>query len=101
MSSPRGGGARGGAPGGGPGVGIVVVSHSRALATAAVALATEMLHGQQPRIAVAGGLGERKLGGDGVQIAAAIEQVDGERGVVVLMDLGSAVLSAEMALDLL
>src|SRR3954451_9291627 len=101
MSSPSGGGAPGGNSGGGPGVGIVVVSHSRALATAAVALATEMLHGQQPRIAVAAGLDETTFGTDAVQIAAAIEQVDGERGVVVLMDLGSAVLSAEMALDLL
>ena len=31
----------------------------------------------------------------------AIERVDGPAGVVVLMDLGSAVLSAELALDLL
>ena len=35
------------------------------------------------------------------QIKEAIEQVDGPAGVVVLMDLGSAVLSAELALDLL
>jgi len=91
------------APGGGGslGVGIVVVSHSRALATAAVALAGEMVHGAEPRIAIAAGLDETTFGTDAVQIAAAIEKVDGEAGVVVLMDLGSAVLSAEFALDLL
>src|SRR3954468_8835520 len=83
------------------GVGIVVVSHSRALANAAVSLAAEMLHGQQPRIAVAAGLDDTTFGTDAMQIKAAIEQVDGPAGVVVLMDLGSAVLSAELALDLL
>jgi phosphoenolpyruvate-protein phosphotransferase/dihydroxyacetone kinase phosphotransfer subunit len=93
MSPPSGGGA--------PGVGIVVVSHSRALATAAVALAAEMLGGSEPRIAIAAGLDETTFGTDAVQIATAIGQVDGDAGVVVLMDLGSAVLSAELALDLL
>jgi phosphoenolpyruvate-protein phosphotransferase/dihydroxyacetone kinase phosphotransfer subunit len=83
------------------GVGIVVVSHSRALAQAAVNLAAEMLHGQQVRIAIAAGLDETTFGTDAVQIKAAIEQVDSPAGVVVLMDLGSAVLSAELALDLL
>src|SRR3954465_5665210 len=83
------------------GVGIVVVSHSRALAAAAVSLAAEMLHGQQPRIAVAAGLDDTTFGTDAMQIKAAIEQVDSAAGVVVLMDLGSAVLSAELALDLL
>jgi phosphoenolpyruvate-protein phosphotransferase/dihydroxyacetone kinase phosphotransfer subunit len=83
------------------GVGIVVVSHSRALAQAAVNLAAEMLHGQQVRIAIAAGLDETTFGTDAVAIKAAIEQVDSPAGVVVLMDLGSAVLSAELALDLL
>jgi multiphosphoryl transfer protein len=87
--------------GGALGVGIVVVSHSRALAEAAVALATEMLHGSEPRIAVAAGLDESTFGTDAVAIAGAIERVDCDAGVVVLMDLGSAVLSAELALDLL
>ena len=91
------------APPGGeePGVGIVVVSHSRALADAAVALAAEMLHGREPRIAVAAGIDATAFGTDAVQIKAAIERVDSEAGVVVLMDMGSAVMSAELALDLL
>ena len=43
-------------------VGLVVVSHSRALARAAVALAQEMLHGKQIRIAVAAGLDDADPG---------------------------------------
>ena len=82
-------------------VGIVIVSHSRALARAAVALAAEMLHGRPVPIAVAAGLDEVTLGTDAVRIKEAIEEVDSPAGVVVLMDLGSAVLSAELALDLL
>jgi multiphosphoryl transfer protein len=85
----------------GPRVGIVVVSHSRALARAALALAGEMLHGRPVRIEIAAGLDETTFGTDAVQVKQAIEKVDGPEGVVVLMDLGSAVLSAELALDLL
>jgi phosphocarrier protein FPr len=84
-----------------PLVGIVIVSHSRPLATAAVALAAEMLHGRPVPIAVAAGLNDVTLGTDAVRIKEAIQEVDGPEGVVVLMDLGSAVLSAELALELL
>ncbi len=83
------------------GVGIVVVSHSRALATAAVALASEMLHGAPVTIEVAAGLDDTTFGTDALHIKEAIERVNGPAGVVVLMDLGSAVLSTELALDLL
>src|SRR5690349_11461274 len=81
-------------------VGLVVVSHSRALARAAVALAQEMLHGKQIRIAVAAGLDDTTFGTDAAQIVDAIMSADQGAGVVVLMDLGSAVLSAELALEL-
>ncbi|MFQ6397111.1 phosphoenolpyruvate--protein phosphotransferase [Nocardia sp. KC 131] len=82
-------------------IGIVVVSHSHALATAAVALATEMLHNQPIRIEVAAGLDEHTLGTDAVAVADAIANADSGDGALVLMDLGSAVLSAELALELL
>jgi len=82
-------------------VGLVVVSHSRALARAAVALAQEMLHGKQVRIAIAAGLDDTTFGTDAAQIIDAIAAADQGAGVVVLMDLGSAVLSAELALELL
>lgn len=84
-----------------PLVGIVVVSHSAPLARAAVALAEEMLHGTSVRIEVAAGLDEHTLGTDAMKILAALTAADVGAGVVVLMDLGSAVLSTELALDLL
>ncbi|CDO27480.1 phosphoenolpyruvate--protein phosphotransferase [Mycolicibacterium porcinum] len=82
-------------------VGLVVVSHSRPLARAAVELAQEMLHGNQIQIAVAAGLDESTFGTDAAEILDAVTAVDSGDGVVVLMDLGSAVLSAELALELL
>jgi phosphoenolpyruvate-protein phosphotransferase/dihydroxyacetone kinase phosphotransfer subunit len=81
-------------------VGLVVVSHSRVLGDAAVALAREMAPGDLA-IEVAAGLDETTFGTDAVAIAEAIGAADSGAGVVVLMDLGSAVLSAELALDLL
>jgi phosphoenolpyruvate-protein phosphotransferase/dihydroxyacetone kinase phosphotransfer subunit len=83
-----------------PPVGLVVVSHSAALAAAAVELAREMAPGELP-IEVAAGVADGALGTDAVAIAGAIGAADTGSGVVVLMDLGSAVLSAELALELL
>jgi dihydroxyacetone kinase phosphotransfer subunit len=82
-------------------VGIVVVSHSRALGRAAADLAREVTGDEDVPVAVAAGLDETTMGTDAAAIATAIVQVDRGAGVVVLMDLGSAVLSAETALDLL
>ena len=80
-------------------IGIVVVSHSPALAEAAVALALEMAGATPPPIAVAAGAGDGVTGTDAVRVAAAIDEVASPDGVLVFMDLGSAVLSASMALE--
>ena len=80
-------------------IGIVVVSHSPALAEAAVALALQMAGASPPRVVVAAGAGDGVLGTDAARVAAAIDEAATEEGVLVLMDLGSAVLSAEMALE--
>ncbi|MEN4479090.1 phosphoenolpyruvate--protein phosphotransferase [Mycolicibacterium cosmeticum] len=82
-------------------VGLVVVSHSRPLARAAVALAQEMVHGKDIRIAIAAGLDDTTFGTDAADIVDAVTDADSGDGTVVLMDLGSAVLSAELALELL
>lgn len=82
-------------------VGVVVVSHSRALAEAAVELARQMLPGRELAIEVAAGMADGTLGTDAVAVSDAIAAADSGEGVVVLMDLGSAVLSAETALELL
>ena len=81
-------------------VGLVVVSHSRALGEAARALAGEMLAGGGVAIEVAAGLDDGGFGTDAVAISEALGRADDGDGVVVLMDLGSAVLSAELALEL-
>ena len=81
-------------------VGLVVVSHSRALGEAARALAGEMLAGDGVAIEVAAGLDDGGFGTDAVAISEALVRADAGDGVVVLMDLGSAVLSAELALEL-
>ena len=59
------------------------------------------LHGKQTRITVAAGLDETTFGTDAAAIVDAIIAADQGAGVVVLMDLGSAVLSAELACELL
>ncbi|WP_433782135.1 phosphoenolpyruvate--protein phosphotransferase [Actinomycetospora sp. CA-101289] len=81
-------------------VGIVVVSHSRALAEAAVALAGEMLQDGGGPIEVAAGLDDGGFGTDAIAISEAVARADRGDGVVVLMDMGSAVLSAELALEM-
>ena len=81
-------------------IGIVVVSHSPRLARAAVDLALEMVRGAGPRIAIAAGVYDGSTGTDATQVAAAITEVASPDGVLVLVDLGSAVLSAELALEL-
>ncbi len=83
-------------------VGIVIVSHSARLADGVVELAREMA-GPDVQMIAAGGLDlpDRPLGTDAALIARAIEEAWSDDGVLVLMDLGSAVLSAEMAAEML
>jgi phosphocarrier protein FPr len=82
-------------------VGLVIVSHSATLAEGLAELARGM--GAEVPIELAGGIDapEPALGTDVARVLEAIERADQGDGVLVLMDLGSAVLSAEMALDLL
>src|SRR5436190_5270446 len=83
-------------------VGIVIVSHSARVAEGAVELAREMA-GPDVSIVAVGGLDlpGRPLGTDAALVARAVDQAWSDDGVLVLMDLGSAVMSAEMALELI
>lgn len=83
-------------------VGIVVVSHSFGLAQGVAELARQM-GGPDVRIETAGGLDlpDHPIGTDAVMVMEAVERAWAPEGVLILMDLGSAVLSAEMALELL
>ncbi|MCF3947868.1 phosphoenolpyruvate--protein phosphotransferase [Acidiphilium iwatense] len=83
-------------------VALVLVSHSRVLAEAVATLIRPMT-GPDLKIACAAGAGDdgAELGTDATAILAAIEDLDSPAGTLVLMDIGSALLSAETALDLL
>jgi PTS hybrid protein len=81
-------------------VGIVVVSHSASIAAGTVELARQMA-GPELRIEGAGGSADGSLGTDAMAIMAAIQGADAGAGVVVLADLGSAVLATQTALELL
>lgn len=79
-------------------VSMVLVSHSRQLAEGVRELAAQMTQGKV-RIAVAGGTADGRLGTDATAILGAIEEVRGPEGVLILVDLGSAVLSTQMAIE--
>ncbi len=87
--------------GSGARVGLVLVSHSAGLAENAAELARAMA--PDVRVVPAGGVSGHAdvLGTDADRVAGAIEGAWSTAGVLVLMDLGSAVLSAEFALDLI
>ena len=82
-------------------VGIVVVSHSSELADATVRLVARLanLPADGPQLAAAGGLEDGSIGTDATRIADALSAADAGAGVVVLCDLGSAVLATATAID--
>ena len=73
-------------------VGIVVVSHSSELARGLAQLAAQMA-GPGVRIESAGGTADGDLGTDEGGVRDAIRRADRGAGVVVLGDLGSAILT--------
>jgi phosphocarrier protein FPr len=80
-------------------VGLVIVSHSAGLAAGVVELARQM-GGEELAIEAAGGMEGGEIGTDAERVKAAIERARSDDGVLVLMDLGSAVMSAEMAVEM-
>lgn len=78
-------------------VGIVVVSHSERAADGVAEVATEM--GGDAGIVPAGGGPDGGIGTLAPDIEAAIREADDGDGVVVLVDLGSAVMNAEIAIE--
>lgn len=83
-------------------VGIVFVSHSAKIAEGVRELANQVVQGKV-LLATAGGIDDpdNPIGTDAMKVYEAIESVYSDDGVVVLMDLGSALLSTEMALEFL
>ncbi len=85
-------------------VNLVIVSHCRRLAEGVKELADQMA-GPGVQIGAVGGIagedGGWLLGTDAAAIAQTVQDVWTPAGVLLLVDLGSAVLSAEQALELL
>lgn len=81
-------------------IGIVIVSHSQRLAEGVVELAYQMADKQMKIIAV-GGLEDGSIGTDTFRIMEAVKTAESGAGVLILVDLGSSVLSAQLAVDLL
>lgn len=79
-------------------VGIVIVSHSKNLADSVVEFTGLMA--PDAKIAAAGGMEGGGFGTSFEKIQKAIESVYSEEGVIVLMDMGSAVMTTEMVLDM-
>lgn len=78
-------------------VGLVVVSHSERAAEGIREVAAEMA-GDTPIEAV-GGDPDGGIGTSAPDIEAALDSLADEDGVVVLVDLGSAVMNAELAIE--
>ncbi|HEX4254596.1 MAG TPA: dihydroxyacetone kinase phosphoryl donor subunit DhaM [Streptosporangiaceae bacterium] len=78
-------------------VGIVLVSHSAALAEGAAELASQVAGGTVPVIP-AGGTDDGGLGTSAAKVTHAIKQADRGAGVLVVPDLGSAVLTVRALL---
>jgi len=81
-------------------ISIVIVSHSEKVAAGAVEIANEMNTAGIPIVA-AGGTGDGRIGTNTELIVNAINGVYSGDHILVFADLGSSILSTEMALDLL
>ncbi|HEX5147723.1 MAG TPA: dihydroxyacetone kinase phosphoryl donor subunit DhaM, partial [Candidatus Limnocylindrales bacterium] len=81
-------------------VGMVLVSHSARLAEGAVELAAQMA-GPDVRLVAVGGGPDGSVGTDPDRIAGAIRSADSGAGVLVVCDLGSAILATESAIETL
>lgn len=80
-------------------VGVVFVSHSVKIAEGLVDLARQMAPGVT--LCAAGGTDDDRIGTSFEKVSAGISEADAGDGVVILCDLGSAILTAETALDFL
>ena|SRR5690348_3721223 len=78
-------------------VGLVIVSHSARLAEGVVELASQMAG--NVRLVAAGGTDDGELGTSLTKVLNALHSAESSDGTVVFVDLGSAALVAEMALE--
>lgn len=81
-------------------IGIVIVSHSNKISSGAVELCKEMVR-DNIKIISAGGTRDGELGTDATLIMEAIEEAHSGDGVAILVDIGSSIMSSQMAMEML
>lgn len=79
-------------------VNIILVSHVKEIAEGVKKLAEQMKQGEVEIIAV-GGTPDGDIGTDPDAIELAINEINKEDGIIILADLGSAIMSVNMVLD--
>ena len=80
-------------------IGVVLVSHSEYITLGLKALVDEMNDGSVPVVS-AGGADGGRIGTSAIKIQEAIESIEDCDHILIYADLGSSILSAETALDL-
>jgi len=80
-------------------IGIVIVSHSKKISDGIVEMCKEMTK-DDIRIISAGGTRDGRLGTDATLIVEAICEANSGDGVVILADIGSSIMSSEMAIEM-
>lgn len=86
-------------------VGIVIVSHSALLAEGVVELAGQMAQGKVPIVAAGGimdgvlGTSVEKITDALYKVAAGLDSAHPAEGIIVFLDMGSAVMATEMAIE--
>lgn len=79
-------------------VSLLIVSHSARLAAGVKEFADQVTHGAV-KIAAVGGAADGSLGTSVDHIRDSLRELDSPDGVLVLVDVGSAVMSVEVALE--
>ena len=80
-------------------VGIVLVSHSNKLVEGLKDIISQMA--KEVKICIAGGTDDNRIGTDPMKILNAIEEAYSDDGVLLFFDIGSALMNAELAIDML
>ena len=80
-------------------VSLVLISHSNKIVEGLKELVSQM--SSDVKIGVAGGTNDNRIGTDPMKIMSAIEEVYSDDGILIFYDLGSALMNAELALDMI
>lgn len=83
-------------------ISVILVSHSKKITDGLKEMIEEMTgQSNQVKIFSAGGTDDNRLGTNPVQIYSIIEQQQDNQNILIFADIGSAILSAETAIELI